>query len=94
MYSFKEKRLPIFDTHLTAYLTFNLQQGANASKETAGEDFVRSNVPPVGSFPTSVKLREDGANLRQIGTTCLCKSPKDRVFMISKKTIAKDETNI
>ena len=67
---------------------------ARKQLEERREDFVRSNVPPVGSFPTSVKLREDGADLRQIGTTCLCKTRKDWVFMISKKTIAKDETNI
>ena len=62
---------------------------ARKQLEERREDFVRSNVPPVGSFPTSVKLREDGADLRQIGTTCLCKTRKDWVFMISKKTIAK-----
>ena len=67
---------------------------ARKQLEERREDFVRSNVPPVVLFPTSVKLREDGADLRQIGTTCLCKTRKDWVFMISKKTIAKDETNI
>ena len=59
---------------------------ARKQLEESKVDFVHSNV---GSFPTSVKLREDGANLRQIGTTCLCKSPKDLVFMISKKNYRK-----
>ena len=58
---------------------------ARKQLEESREDFVHSNAPMVGSFQTSVKLREDGADLRQIGTTCLCKSPKDLVFMISKK---------
>ena len=62
---------------------------ARKQLEESKVDFVRSNVPPVGSFQTSVKLREDGADLRQIGTTCLCKSPKDLVFMISKKKYRK-----
>ena len=62
---------------------------ARKQLEESKVDFVHSNAPMVGSFPTSVKLREDGADLRQIGTTCLCKSPKDLVFMISKKNYRK-----
>ena len=62
---------------------------ARKQLEESKVDFVHSNAPMVGSFQTSVKLREDGVDLRQIGTTCLCKSPKDLVFMISKKNYHK-----